>query len=85
MAKTPDLDAIKQERVKAEAALAAIIQREKDAEAAVRDAGRPALIAALEKIKIASMERSEAKAIADAIGKHGGAKVAAALRQLQAD
>lgn len=85
MAKAADLETIKQERVKAEAALAAIIQREKDAEAAVRDAGRPVLIAALERIKIAAMDRPDAKAIADAIAKHGGAKVAAAVRNLASD
>lgn len=82
MAKAADLEAIKQERVKAEAALAAIVQREKDAEAAMRDAGRPVLIAALERVKIGAMERPDAKAIADAIAKHGGAKVASAVRNL---
>lgn len=79
MAKSPNLDAIREERVKAEALLAEIRQREKEAEAALRDAGRPMLIAALDRVKIADMERAEAKTIADAIAKHGGAKVAAAL------
>jgi hypothetical protein len=84
MAKPAGLEAIKQERVKAEAALAAIVQREKDAEAAMRDAGRPVLIAALERVKIGEMERPDAKAIADAIAKHGGAKVASTVRNLAA-
>lgn len=84
MAKAPDLEAIKQERLKAEAALAAILQREKDAEAAVRDAGRPVLLAALDKVKIAELERADAKAIADAIAKHGGATVASAVRNIAA-
>ena len=36
MAKSPALESIKQERVKLEAALAAIVQREKEAEDALR-------------------------------------------------
>ncbi|MBB4642786.1 hypothetical protein [Rhizorhapis suberifaciens] len=85
MAKTPALDAIKQERIKAEAALAAIVQREKEAEEALRDAGRPVLIAALERVKIPDMDRTEARTIAAAIAKHGGAKVAGAIASLSGD
>lgn len=85
MAKSPDLDAIRQERVKVETLLADLIQREKEAEAAQRDAGRPMLLAALDRIKIGPMERPEAKAIAAAIAKHGGARVAASLAKLSAD
>lgn len=79
MAKSPKIDAIQQERSKAEALLADIIKREKEALASLADAGRPVLLAALDRVKIADMERSEAKAIATALAKHGGAKVAAAL------
>ncbi|MFZ5699727.1 MAG: hypothetical protein ACOY4P_00065 [Pseudomonadota bacterium] len=85
MAKSSDLQAIKQERAKLETMLAAIVQREKDAEAAQRDAGRPVLLAALDRIKIGAMERPDAKAIAAAIAKHGGARVAASLAGLAAD
>lgn len=84
MAKSPDLTSIRQERAKIEAMLAEIVQREKDAEAAARDAGRPMLLAALGRIKIGAMERSDAKAIAAAIDQHGGAKVATALTALAA-
>jgi len=85
MAKPPALDAIKQERIKAEAALAAIVKREKEAEEALRDAGRPVLIAALERVKIPDMERSQARTIAAAIAKHGGAKVVAVIAGLSGD
>jgi len=68
-----------------ETRLAVVIQREKEAEAAERDAGRPLLLAALDRIKIGAMERPEAKAIAAAIAKHGGAKVAASLARLSSD
>lgn len=85
MAKSPDLDTIRQERAKLETMLAGVIQREKDAEAAQRDAGRPVLLAALERIKIGAMDRPDAKAIAGAIARHGGAKVAASLARLSSD
>ena len=85
MAKAPALETIRQERVRAEQVLADILKREREAEEAMRDAGRPVLLAALERIKIGELERSEAKAIATALAKHGGAKVAAALTGLKAD
>jgi hypothetical protein len=85
MVKPPALETIKQERIKAEAALAAILQREKEAEEALRDAGRPVLLAALERVKIPDMDRTEARAIAAAIAKHGAAKVAAAIGGLSRD
>lgn len=82
MAKSPALESIKQERLKAEAALAAIVQREKEAEEALRDLGRPVLLAALERVKISEMDRTVARTIAAAIAKHGGAKVAAAVETI---
>lgn len=85
MAKPPPLESIKQERIKAEAALAAILQREKEAEDALRDAGRPVLLAALERVKIPDMERTEARSIAASIAKHGAAKVVAAIGGLSED
>lgn len=85
MAKSPALESIKQERLKAEAALAAIVQREKEAEEALRDAGRPVLLSALERVKIPDMDRAEARTIAAAIAKHGAAKVVAAIGGLSGD
>lgn len=77
--KGSDLEAIKAERTKIEAALEELVRREKQAEEALRDAGRPTLLSALERIKIGEMDRADAKAIASAIAKLGGAQVAAAL------
>lgn len=85
MAKSGDLQSIRQERAKLETMLATVMQREKEAEEAQRDAGRPMLLAALDRIKIGAMERPQAKAIAAAIAKHGGAKVAAAMTRLSTD
>ena len=82
MAKVNDLDEIRQQRVKVEAMLADVIKREREAEEALKDAGRPALLAALEKVKIGPMQRTDAKAIASAIAKHGGDQVARLLEQL---
>src|SRR3546814_2900006 len=85
MAKTPHLDTIRLERAKLESRLAAIIEREKEAEAVQRDAGRSALLAALDRVEVGAMERSDARSIAAAIGEHGGAKVAAALADRSAE
>src|SRR3546814_14785795 len=78
MAKTPHLDTIRLERAKLESRLAAIIEREKEAEAVQRDAGRSALLAALDRVAIGPMERRDARSIAAAIGTHGSAQVAQA-------
>lgn len=83
MSKANGLDAIRQERVRAEEALASIIAREREAEARLLDAGRPVLLGALGKVKIADMGRPDAKVIAEAIARHGGAKVAEALAALK--
>jgi len=85
MAKMPDLNTIRLERAKLETKLAAIIQREKEADAVQRDAGRSALMAALDRVQIGAMERTDARTIAAAIAKHGGAKVSAALANLTGD
>lgn len=84
MAKGNDLDGIRQEREKIEAMLADVMKRERDALEAAKDAGRPALLAALDKVKIGPIERTKARTIANAIAKHGGDQVAAALEQLSA-
>ncbi|VXD01484.1 hypothetical protein SPHINGOT1_340038 [Sphingomonas sp. T1] len=47
-----------------------------------RDAGRPVLIAALERIKIAAIDKADARAIATAISNHGGKAVANQLASL---
>src|SRR3546814_18358465 len=85
MAKRPNLDTSSLERAKRESRRAAISEREKEAEAVQRDAGRSALRAALDRVEVGAMERSDARSIAAAIGKHGGAKVAAALADLAKD
>lgn len=82
MAKGNDLDGIRQEREKIEQMLAEVQRREREAIEAQKDAGRPTLLAALGKVKIGAMQRPDAKAIADAIAKHGGDGVARALEQL---
>ncbi|HEX7777072.1 MAG TPA: hypothetical protein VF449_11165 [Parvibaculum sp.] len=53
--------------------------REKEAIEAARDAGRPALLSALERVKIGEMTRQDAKAIAGAIAKLGGVQAAKLL------
>ena len=79
---TTDLTSLQAERTRLEALLADIMEREKAAREAERDAGRPALLAAIGKVKIAALSRPDAKTIAQALANHGGSKVAAALAQL---
>ncbi|WP_082591519.1 hypothetical protein [Sphingomonas sp. Root720] len=82
--KPEDLEAIAARRAALIAELASVDEQLKAAELAARDAGRPTLLAALERIKIGAMDKSDAKAIASAIGQHGGAAVARHLESLQA-
>ena len=74
-----DLTSISAERARLEAELADLAAREKEALEAARDAGRPALMSALERVKIGEMTRQDAKAIATAIGRMGGAQAAQLL------
>lgn len=74
--KPTDLATIKERRERLQAELAELDAQEKAAEAAARDAGRPVLIAALDKIKIAAIDKPDAKSIAVAISQHGGKAVA---------
>ncbi len=74
--KSDDLATIEARRDALREELAQLDERARLAELAARDAGRPVLIAALERIKIAAMDKSDAKAIAAAIGQHGGRFVA---------
>jgi hypothetical protein len=75
-----DLNSICAERARLEAQLAELAARERDAREAARDAGRPVLMSALEKIKIAELTRQDAKVIAGAIAKLGGTEVAKLLQ-----
>src|SRR3546814_13412611 len=70
-----NLDAIAARRAELEAELARVTEAERRAREAERDAGRDVLLAALGKVKIARMERSEATAIAKAIEKDGGKRI----------
>ena len=56
--------------------LAALSEQRKVAELAARDAGRPVLLAALDRVKIPSMDKTDARSIATVISTHGAAAVA---------
>jgi hypothetical protein len=81
--KPDDLEAIAARRAALIEELASVDEKLKAAEMAARDAGRPTLLAALERIKIAAMDKSEAKAIANAIGQYGATAVSQHLASLQ--
>jgi hypothetical protein len=81
-AKSDDLAAITARREALKAELAALDERAKAMEQATRDAGRPVLIAALERVKIAAIDKADARAIALAIGDHGGSAVAKHLASI---
>jgi hypothetical protein len=61
-----DLAAIHARREALRSELAELDQRAKEAELAARDAGRPTLTAALDKVRIPAMDKTDAKAIAAA-------------------
>lgn len=82
-AKPVDLTAATAKRDALVAKLAAAEEEVRVAEEAARDAGRPVLQAALERVKIAAMDKDDAKAIATAIGTHGPKAVASHLASLQ--
>jgi len=77
--RTNDLASIDARREALRAELAALDKRAKDVELAAMDAGRETLLAAIAKVKIPAIAKGDAKAIALAIAKHGGAAVAANL------
>lgn len=64
-----DLDAIACERAKLQERMAELDAAERAAREAQRDAGRGVLLAALDRVRIGAMERSQARDIATAIGK----------------
>lgn len=80
--KSDELATLKNRREEIEAELKVLTDREKELEIAARDAGRPTMIAALDRIKIAELGKDEAKVIATAIAKHGGKAVADHLSSL---
>lgn len=82
--KSDDLAVVTARRDALLAELAQAEEQVKVAEQAARDAGRPTLLAALGRTKIAAMEKADAKTIADAIGLHGGKVVAERLTSLGA-
>lgn len=77
-----DLAAITARREALLAELAKVEEQAKAAEEAARNAGRPVLLAALDRVKIAGMEKAEARAIATAISRLGGSAVAEHLASL---
>lgn len=82
-AKQDDLAMIEARREALKAELAALDERSKAIELAARDAGRPVLIAALDRIKIGAMDKNDAKTIATAISVHGARRIAEHIGSLQ--
>lgn len=80
--KVVELAAIEARREALRAELAQLDEQARAAEIAARDAGRSVLTAALERVKIGAMDKSDAKAIASAIAQHGGKSVASHLASL---
>ncbi len=80
--KPTDLSSIDARREALRAELAALDEQAKAAELAAKDIGRPILLAALDRVKIAALDKAHAKTIASAISVHGGAAVAAQLATL---
>jgi len=80
--KPDDLAAITARREALLAELAQVEEQAKAAEEAARDAGRPVLLAAFERVKIGGMEKAEARAIATAVSRHGGKAVSQHLASL---
>lgn len=80
--KPTNLSSIDARREALRAELAALDEQAKAAELAAKDAGRPILLAALDRVKIATMGKTDARSIASAIGLHGGQIVAQHLASL---
>ena len=81
-AKPDDLTTIEARRETLREELAALDQRAKAIELAARDAGRPVLLAALDRVRIGAIEKADARVIAQALSDHGGKAVAANLTSL---
>ena len=82
--KSDDLAAIEARRELLRTELAELDERARVAELAARDAGRPVLMAALDRVKIADLSKDDAKVIAAAISTHGGKVLAQHLASLPA-
>ncbi len=80
--KPADLSSIEARREALKAELAALDEQAKAAELAARDAGRPVLLAALDRVKIGATDKTSARAIASAISLHGAEAVAQHLASL---
>lgn len=83
--KPESLASIEARREALKAELADLEQRAKAVEFAARDAGRPTLLAALDRVKIAAIDKTDARVIANAIGQRGGKVVAGQLATLLSD
>lgn len=80
--KVVELAAIEARREALRAELAQLDEQAKAAEQTALDAGRPVLIAALERVKIAAIDKADARSIAMALSNHGGKAVANQLLSL---
>ena len=81
--KPDDLAAITARREALLAELARIDEQARAAQEAARDAGRSVLLAALDRVKIAGMEKADARTIATTISRLGGSVVAEHLTTLE--
>lgn len=81
-AKPTDISSIDARREALRAELAALDDQAKAAELAARDAGRPVLLAALDRVKIPAMDKSHARSIAAALAQHGPSVVAEHLASI---
>ncbi len=77
-----DLAEIEARREALKAELAQLDEEAKAAEQTARDAGRPVLMAALDRVKVAAIDKADARAIATAISRFGGKAVASHLALL---
>ena len=80
--KVVELATIEARREALKAELAQLDEQAKAAEQTARDAGRPVLTAALDRVKIGAIDKADARAIATAISNHGGKAVASQLAAL---
>lgn len=80
--KTVDITTIEAREKALREELATLAEQKRVAELAARDAGRPVLLAALDRVKIPSMEKADARSIASAISTHGAEAVAQHLASI---
>lgn len=80
-----DLAAIQARRAALKAELDDLDRQAKEAEEAARDAGRSVLLAALDRVKIAAMDKADARAIAKVIAAHDASAIALRLAELETE